>query len=723
MSRQLSLALAALFVALLFTPAAHAQAPAAAPGSWASQLDELTRWVETHRGPEACTERCFALTRVRITGSLEPGPLQFELEGAVLAPGTVTIPLFGPPGRVRLDNVTQDGTPAAVSFDDEAYFVRTAARRFVIRGSLALLDELALTIPGPLNLLDAEVTGARVVEGAHLAGLSNATLHFDRGVPAAPTAGPTVYQRSHAVRVGREIGFTDRVVLQSGTDLGVVSLPLRNGERVLDVNGAVGWRQEGTALLLPTVGRSADVTITGTLPSVGSFEPDPRSEYEWWLLESDAEHRLTVTGDARQIDAAESPIPRTMAGARLYLVERGHHLAVAVETLHSLDALAAVVHAHRRTTVLTRRGDLVSDDAITYENNGIDFLTLDPRARPIYLATDGTAERIMHADQGAREVLVSLRNGRHNVRVQTLGTASLALFGGSFEVPTPTYRLTASRVTVDVGFPAFVTPLAVLGGDRAWLAFNLDDLLAVLFALGLGWALERDAARRVLLGAVIAGTWFVSGALYAVAILGAAVWVLRGLIFRRRSLARTAVYCAVAAIVAIGVGSIVATSRSTRGPVMTNVAPIVATVPQVQSRATPGTETCNNLDDDCNGAVDDGNGRLDNNNNPLQRTGRGLLNAYQAVTDSAAMVQGVTPVAITLPAYERVVGVSRELVTRERPFHPHVLYVTSWTTGLLGFTWALLVLLLARSHREALTRWSAALRDRLRVEEAPAETP
>ena len=133
MTRPLRRALAALLLALLATPFAHAQSP----GSWASQLDELTHWVETHRGPAPCTANCFALTWLRITGALEPGPLQFELEGAVLAPGAVDVPLFGPPDHVRLDHVTQDGLPAAVSFSDNRYFVRTDARRFVLRGSLA----------------------------------------------------------------------------------------------------------------------------------------------------------------------------------------------------------------------------------------------------------------------------------------------------------------------------------------------------------------------------------------------------------------------------------------------------------------------------------------------------------------------------------------------------------------------------------------------------------
>src|SRR4029077_8846182 len=146
----------------------------------------------------------------------------------------------------------------------------------------------ALTIPGPLNALEADVTAGAVVEGARLSGLSGATIHFSRE-GAAQGIGPTVFQLSRAVRVGREIGFEYRLVMISGTDLGVARLPLPFGEKVLDVTGAAGWRVEGGELVLPTSGRKATMTITGTLPKVGSFAPDARSGYEWWLIESDSE--------------------------------------------------------------------------------------------------------------------------------------------------------------------------------------------------------------------------------------------------------------------------------------------------------------------------------------------------------------------------------------------------------------------------------------------------
>ena len=95
-------AVLALFVGLWSSPAGAqiAAGQPVDPASWAGQLENLVHWVEQHRGPQACTSHCYALERLRLTGSLDPGPVQFELEGSVLGSGPVEIPLFGPPDRM-----------------------------------------------------------------------------------------------------------------------------------------------------------------------------------------------------------------------------------------------------------------------------------------------------------------------------------------------------------------------------------------------------------------------------------------------------------------------------------------------------------------------------------------------------------------------------------------------------------------------------------------------
>ena len=495
-----ALAAIALAVVVLFVPrVARADAPAPAAGSWGAELESVAAWLAQRNASAACTEHCFVLTRLHLGGAAD-GEMRFSLEGAVLADKPVAVPLFGPPTHAHIDRVTENGKPAAVGFEQDHWFVLTASRRFVIEGTLSLEGDLALTLPGPLDALDAELARGRVVEGAHLSGLVGATVHFDRDAVSSPAEEPPVFQLSRAVRIGRETTFEYRLVMRSGKDLGVVRLPLALGEKVLDVQGSTGWTLQGSEIVLPTAGRSAQVTITGALASVTRVEPDARSSYEWWLVESDAEHRLTVKGDARQIDTSQSPIARTQPSARLFMVGRGQHLDIAAQALVATEALAAVVREHDRTLVLTARGDLVADDTLSYENDGIDWLTWPPTGRAVFLATDGKAERVMRAADGAGEVLVPLRVGSHSVHLQSMDMESLGLFGGSMTVPTPTHALATSRATLTLGLPGRVHPIAVLGGDRPWLAFGAEDALAlaasVVIAL-LALAMISPVGRRL----------------------------------------------------------------------------------------------------------------------------------------------------------------------------------------------------------------------------------
>lgn len=713
-SLRLSLRLLVAALVLLFAPRASfaqgladagAPAPAASPESWAGQLDGLSRWFEQQRRRGArCTERCYTLDRLRITGRVGEGPLRFELTGGALGDGPVAIPLFGPPAHLRIEAATEDGRDPVIGFEGDHYFLFTAARRFVLKGTFTLDGDPALTIPGPLNALEADVTAGAVVEGARLSGLSGATLHFSRE-GAAQGSGPTVFQLSRAVRVGREIGFEYRLVMRSGTDLGVARLPLPFGEKVLDVTGSVGWHVEGGELVLPTSGRNAEMVITGTLAKVGSFAPDARSGYEWWLLESDPEHRVTVAGDARQLDAAESPIARTQATSRLFLVQKGQHIEVGVQSLTSVDVLAAVVRAHQRMIVLTERGDLVSDDTLTYENNGIDYLLYAPDGRPIYLATDTKAERIMHQGKDGNDVLVPLRTGSHAVRVQSLADAPIAPFGGRLEVPMPSYPLTASRASVTLGLPARVFPVALLGGDKPEGLLDEGDVAALLVALGVAWiavrvppGTPRPRARglRLLGGAVLGGLWFLSPGLFVAVVTGLVtallLWLVTRLVRGARLLASATLLLGVAGVVCL-IALAFATTRSASRAVSYDLSPASSPPPAPSAAAERAKDVTGN---------------------------------WLAQTAVGGVLEGVTPVALTLPSYARTVGATRELVTRERPFRPTLYYVTALTLWPLGLLWLAAAALLVRAHRESIaaaSRWIRARVQRGPEASAPAEPP
>ncbi len=667
-------------------PPANVPPPTPSLGGVAVDLDSVARWVELNRR-DRCTERCFVLDRLTLRGSVSE-LIDFELEGGVLAAGPVAVPLFGPPSKVRLVELTEDGKKATTGFEQDHYFVWTGARRFVLRGKLALQGELTLAIPGPLNSLVSELRSGRVAEGALLSGLERTSIHFDVAAEGDKKQ-PPVFQLARALRVGKETSFEYRLSLQSGSDLGVIRLPLRFGERVLDVAGAPGWKVDGADLVLPSAGSSAKFTITGKLDKLVSYSPDERSTYEWWLLESDPEHRLTVDGDARQVDVKESPIARTEANARLFLVHKGQHLQVAVNTLVAQEVLAAVVRSHTRTLVLTRQGDLVSDDLLAYENNGIDYLRYTPVGRPIYLATDDTAERIMHAQGSDSDVLVPLRVGSHRIRTQAIGQAGIHALGGILELPSPSYPLTSSRTQLSVGLPAQVFPLLLLGGDTPQSPVDPGDLVAIAIGFVVAAIAFRSMRTRVLGGVVLAGIWAIAPWMFvlvvASAVIAGAMWVL-GRVFDGKAL--VAVRLALGAVLSLAaLVTLVGALTMSRG---TSYAPRseVSTAP-----ASPAPYA--------------GDSKLGNRADmPWQSSQEGI-------------VQGVTPVALTLPGATRTITANRELVTRDRPLRARLVYVTGWTVAGLLAAWLVCAILLVREHSTQLREtWQ---RLRVRLQKGPAK--
>jgi hypothetical protein len=721
--------LLAIFLASLVSVsnvrAQTASPPAPAPGTWGAQLDSVAQWLAQRNAAAPCTEHCFVLTRLRLAGAPD-GEMKFALEGAVLTDKAVAIPLFGSPAHARIDRVNENGKPAAVGFENDHWFVLTASRRFAIEGAVTLDGDLTLTIPGPLDALDAELAHGRVVEGAHLSALANLTVHFERDLASPSAPEPPIFQLSRALRIGRETAFEYHLVLRSAKDLGVVRLPLAFGEKVLEVRGSTGWSLQGAELVLPTAGRFAEITIDGALASLPRFEPDSRSAYEWWLVESDAEHRLTTSGDARPIDAAQSPIARTLPNARLFLVGRGEHLEVSAQALVATEALAAVVRDHERKIILTPPGDLVTDDVLSYENDGIDWLAWPPDGRAVFLGTDGKAERLMRQADGARELLVPLRIGSHSVHLQALASAPIGALGGSLTVPTPVHALTTSHATVEVDLPGRMHPLAVLGGDRAWLAFSAWDAIVLAASVAIASALLRGRLRRALGAAVLVGLWLVM----PVAWEGVAGLAVFGIAWSwARLLSRGLRIAAWVALVVLAFVGGTATVRQTKS----------ATARGELGWAADGgyrTLVVDDADERKADAMTLRNGELANGQDLAPSASppsgsvvdaptylmkkaipMGTENGRRAVEGVAP---GVAPVALPLPAYERSVVVRREFVTRDRPLVVRVVYVT--TTGLAPLVglWLACIAWLARLQAADVARFARALRERMARRGNPA---
>jgi hypothetical protein len=689
--RVLKLAIVVVILLLGPSPRAHAQARRGDDEQLREMLKQWLEGKEVHRPAPGCTENCYVLSSLSLGGAVDES-LTFVLKGTLLVPGPTKVPLFGPASQVRLDDVTIDGANPVIGFEEDHYYVVTAARSFTVRGRLTLANDELLTVTGPLVSLDAKLTRGRLVEGEKLSGLSGATLHFDPMTPESKTEAenrtPKVFRLSRAVHIGKETGFVFRLVMSQATDLGVVRLPLSNGERVDEVSGAPGWTTAGNELLLPTTGTSANVTVTGVLTDgaardgVRSFGADPRSAYEWWLVEADPDYHVEIDGEPKLVENTQSPIPPTLPTARTYLVERGQHLEVEAKSLVRGDVLAAVARLQARFVSVTSRGEVIGDETIAYDNNGLEHLTFTPSGQPIYLSTDGHPGRVLHTEAGSPRMLVPLEIGAHRLRVQTLSETRLSPLAGLLAVPMSDYPLTTSAIEVTLGLPRDVVPIGFFGGDSARWAFARGDGIAALIGVAVACFAFRTRRTRLLGSPATAGLWFVSCGAFVVAT--AALFFAGAAFLLSRFLRGNLLFAASAAALLLSIfGAQSALTGSANEDSKAGLSVQAPPLPQPESSHPDGRPP-----------------------------------------STIELKAGAAPVSLSIPTSEHYVRTSRQLVTSQRPFVPRLLYATPALLTLLQAAWLGAVALLVLAHRGGLGRLFVRLRERLsRRAEPGAENP
>ena len=641
--------------------------------------------------PPPCSEDCWQLAHMTLRGSVN-GPMTFELRGTVRANEDQKIPLFGPPSQVRLDDLSMDGGRPTVTFDSERYYLITHAKSFTLRGKLTLGSDQMISVIGPLLALDAPLSKGRLVEGDKLSGLSATVLHFDpmtadgANSPAKPRQ-PPVFRLSRSVRFGTETSFVYRLVASQTTDLGPIKLPLAFGEKVQDVQGSTGWQVEGKELTLPTTGKEAEITISGSLPqtAVGApaiaFKTDERSAYEWWMIEADPEHRVAVAGEGKLVETSQSPIPATMPGSRVYLVQRNQQIEVDAKSLVRGDVLAAVARTNRRFVAITGTGELISDETIAFDNNGLEHLMVAPAGKAMYLSTDGAAQRILHTEAGASDVLVPIRPGSHTLRVQSLADVKIWPIAGAVKVPASNYPIATSSMEVTVGLPENVHPIAVLGGDRARWVFSRGDLLALALGIGVACFGFRTRKTRALGALVTAGLWFVSREGFVFASGG--LFVVGSIFLASRFIRGSKLLIASGGIMVAALfgGRWALTEGATAEPTRE----MFADHPQI-----PSPE---------------------------------ITHAAVAADGSLDTKAGITPVSLSIPTSERYVQSSRQLVTKERPFAMRILYITSNLVTGLHLAWLFMVGLLGWLHRDRLAGLRSRFIERLTRTPDPTAAP
>ncbi|HSQ66566.1 MAG TPA: hypothetical protein VLM85_25270, partial [Polyangiaceae bacterium] len=449
---------------------------------------------------------------------------------------------------------------------------------------------------------------------------------------------------------------------------------------------------------------SAAVTITGTLPNVASLSPDPRSAFEWWLLESDPEHRVLATGDAKQHDSSESPITRREPNSRLFLVQRGQHLEVTVQTLQSLDVLAATVRSHSRTLVLTSAGYLVAQYELAYDNNGLDYLYFTPTGKPLYLATDGASERVMHKD-GSDDVMIPMRFGAHSVTVQSLAQASIAPLFGHIALTGPRVPLASSSEQLTLGLPASVHAVALTGGDTTPCPVSTRDLVALALSVLASLLLLRTWKTRGLGALTLSGLWFVSQAAFVFALAAAGLLLVVPAVTRMNKAWRRALV-GLGACATLAAGAWLVAARSTGADSVALDDGTRAKGEESQPHIARQAALREAAEFGMIGTLGHGSGGGE---------GIGISDLGKQLS-RGSMLDGVRPVALSMPAYVRSTSTTRQLVTQARPFTPTLYYVTDAGLALLGLSWLGCAGALAFSQRDRLR----ALRDKLRAAFAPA---
>lgn len=644
----------------------------------------------TSEAPAPCSEDCWQLSHMTLRGAVN-GPMTFELKGTVRANEDQKIPLFGPPSQLRLDDLSMDGGRPTVTFDNDRYYLITRAKSFTLRGRMTLGSDQMISIVGPLLSLDAPLTKGRLVEGEKLSGLSSTVLHFDpmtedRSTTAKPRQ-PPVFRLSRSIRFGSETSFVYRLVASHTSDLGTMKLPLVFGEKVQDVQGSKDWQVEGKELTLPTTGKEAEITISGSLPASApsapplTFKPDERSAYEWWMIEADPEHRVAVGGEGKLVETTQSPIPATMPGSRVYLVQRNQRIEVDAKSLVRGDVLAAVARTNHRFVAITGSGEMISDEAINFDNNGLEHLMVAPAGKAMYLSTDAAAQRILHTEVGASDVLVPIRPGSHSLRVQSLADVRLWPIAGALKVPASTYPIATSSMVVTVGLPESVYAIAVLGGDRTRWAFSRGDLLALALGVAVACFGFRTNKTRALGAAVTAGLWFVSR---------------EGFVFASGGL--------------FVVGAIFLASRFIRGTKLLVASGGILVVALFGGRWALTDATAYEPQKEM---------FVDHPQIPTPE----ITHAAVAADGSLDTKAGITPVSLSLPTSEHYVQSTRQLVTKERPFAMRIVYVTQDFVTSLHVAWLFMVGLLGWLHRDRLAGLRARIIERLTQTPDPTAAP
>jgi hypothetical protein len=430
-------------------------------------------------------EKAYSLEEVTVSGDLATNTLRLEGTGEVISGENVKVYLFGPSTDILIRDVLVNGKKTSVSFDGEGYFFLSEKGAFTFYGALDVrtIGQIRLYSKGPMNKITFKLRNGYAV-GGDVYGAYKKEIVIQRSEKAAMLIEGS-FKFTYAER------NTFRYIINYkafGTSLGRYELDLPNGETISDVSGAYKWEQNGNKLILDLESDKATVSVSGLFNSQNLRVPLKEGRHNV-LIESDPEKKITISTSAQEIDLTESTVSPSYSNARAFLASNRDNFNVLVKQLELTPSLAASVSYANNRVAVTEKGSIVGELTYQYANTGVDYITLDVDATPLYASTGSSSVKLTKDNK----LLLSFPKTQHgNLDFVYFTTRNPIAPVDFIDVPLAESDLPISTATTEIYLPRNQFVLWVFGAQGGSELPSIEfALLFTAFVAGIGYALKK----------------------------------------------------------------------------------------------------------------------------------------------------------------------------------------------------------------------------------------
>lgn len=460
------------------------------------------------------TEKDFySLETVKLTGDMDTNLLKIAGNGNIISGTDVKVYLFGPSQDFVITGAVVNGISASVSFDSSGYFLvikDLGQFSFTADMQLRKVGQLQLFVPGPINELAFSLEHGYSVSGDEY-GVSQRQVTIQRSEKAAMLVDSSFrYSFAETDTFYYSIGFKS-----FGSALGQYTVGLPNGEKVQSVSGALRWQQVGSSLVLELGGSQATVTATGIFSSTALSMPVKEGTIHV-LIESDAEKKLSVSTDAKEIDISESPVSPIYSNSRSFIAEPYSTFQISIKDLQILPSLAASVSSATNSIAITDKGSVLGELQYSYANTGVDYIEIDAPGTPLYASTQSGPVKLT---KDSKFMLAFPKTSYGSLDFLYFTTIEMPLLAGIIDVPLASTTLPITQQSTSIYLTDDYYALEIIGADGGSELPSFPVMLVFIIIVGgLAFMFRKDIWFAILYTASAAGLWLFSWQLCLIAL-------------------------------------------------------------------------------------------------------------------------------------------------------------------------------------------------------------